>query len=832
MDDGFERLLTCSSQQQSTVLKALKDLNDEHRRLNINSIKKVDEIRREILISIRNFQQSIDEQTAQSISQTTQNQKHTRSKHQKQVSRRQGPTQENTIQIGSSLSSALLDLREESHRLYSEQSVLNSLYFETLTTRYGRISVAHHRTFDWLLSEDQDDVPFDPKFTEWLEQKQGVYWIAGKAGSGKSTLMKFLGDNNPLVLQALKKWSNSKRLVTATHYFWNAGTPMQKSQEGLLRSLLYDILRQCPDLMPVVASSRWDTAKSRDTRSPWNRQELLDAFVQFSTKTVHSARFCFFVDGLDEYAGEHADIVGVLTKLANSEAIKICLSSRPWNVFENAFGKSVDCKLLLQDFNAPDIKLYVKDMLESDDEYLQLKVQDDRYDELAKEIMDKAQGVFLWVFLVVRSLRRGLTNADTLLVLQHRLRQFPTDLKDFYSQMAGNIESVYHEQMAKSLHIAVALSEPSPVLLYSYLDEEDESYAERLEIQSWNGSKVVDRCILTGRRLNARCADLLEVFCDMSLNPVVKYKVDFLHRTVRDFLLGPDMPAPLARSMGLPFDVRAYLCRALLAQIKLIASLMPNHDKNILDMDDYRFYSFTELTRFSSKMIENVLEHVHEIEKSHGKTESSILDEIERVVLLRKKNRLHRSDPPTGLEIEYRKSFGLDRFNQQGWILGKAITNGLNLYVRQKLEGNTIYSKEVYGRPPLHYAIQAKPIGVDMVRLLLQYGASPNQEYDGTSPWSQVLSIIQHIEPKRKPNDANGDWAELIGVLIYAGAEPHPKPFHQKGATIAIIQKVCTPSDTSRFKAVLEQRRRLQKFGKLGISKMFRQLKEKSAQKV
>ena len=33
--------------------------------------------------------------------------------------------------------------------------------------------------------------------------------------------------------------------------------------------------------------------------------------------------------------------------------------------------------LLLLDFNAPDIKLYVKDMLESDDEYLQLKVQDD-----------------------------------------------------------------------------------------------------------------------------------------------------------------------------------------------------------------------------------------------------------------------------------------------------------------------------------------------------------------------------------------------------------------------------------------------------------------------
>ena len=208
------------------------------------------------------------------------------------------------------------------------------------------------------------------------------------------------------------------------------------------------------------------------------------------------------MDGLDEYAGEHADIFSVLSRLATSEAIKLCLSSRPWDVFENAFGKSFDWKLLLQDFNAPDIKPYVKDMLEADDECLQLKVQDNRYEELAKEIVNKAQGVFLWVFLVVRSLRRGLTNADTLLDLQHRLRKFPTDLRDLYFQMVANTEDIYHERMAQTLHIAVALSEPSPVLLYS------------------NGQGIADQCNLIERRLNAQCADLIEVFCDISLNPV------------------------------------------------------------------------------------------------------------------------------------------------------------------------------------------------------------------------------------------------------------------------------------------------------------------------
>ncbi|CAD6572041.1 MAG: hypothetical protein ASARMPRED_005011 [Alectoria sarmentosa] len=623
------RLVAILNNQQSTVLKTLKDLDDEHDRLNINSSNKMDEVRQDILLSICQVQQSMDEHKTKRGSQALQGQKQPLSKHQKKKkSRLQEKGKENSIQLGTNLSDTLLDLRDEGYRLHSEQNVLNSLYFEMLPTRHGRISFAHHRTFDWLLNEDQKDAPFDPKFREWLERKQGVYWIAGNAGSGKSTLMKFLADNNPLVLQALKKWSDSKRLVTASHYFWNAGTTMQKSPEGLLRSLLYDVLRQCPDLMPLMLPSRWNPAMLHGTRSPWNIQELLHAFTQLSTQTVDSARFCFFVDGLDECAGEHVEIISVLSSLATSETIKVCLSSRPWNIFENAFGKSTDRKLLLQDFNAPDIKLYVKDMFESNDQYLQLKVQDNRYEGLAKEIVGKAQGVFLWVFLVVRSLRRGLTNADTLLVLQTRLRQFPTDLKEFYLQMVGNIEDIYHEQMAQTLHIALSLSEPSPVLLYCFLDEADEAYAERPETKPWDVPEIFSQCKVMGRRLNARCAGLIEPFRDRWVkNPIFKYKVDFLHRTARDFLLGQDMPELLARRMQTPFDVRAYLCRALLALFKL-ACLEPN-SRMLLDHLD--------------RTVSRITGHVHEIENPRRTTECSLLDAARLNTLLEQRRKAMRS---------------------------------------------------------------------------------------------------------------------------------------------------------------------------------------------
>lgn len=121
-----------------------------------------------------------------------------------------------------------------------------------------------------------------------------------------------------------------------------------------------------------------------------------------------------------------------------------------------------------------------------------------------------------------------------------------------------------------------------------------------------------------------------------------------MHRTVRDFLLGQKVQDLLACRMQRPFDFRAYLCRVLLAQIKLIASLMPNRGMRALDMVDHRSHLLPDLTRTLDILI-------NEIEISRGSTESSILDEIEGVILTR--NKFRPNSPPTGLEIGYHKAF-------------------------------------------------------------------------------------------------------------------------------------------------------------------------------
>lgn len=246
----------------------------------------------------------------------------------------------------SKVSIKLSTLVQEGKKVATEQNILNSLQFGFMRMRHSIIKDATPKTFQWIYRHSA--------FLNWLHSQSGTYWISGKAGSGKSTLMKFLCDHAE-IKKALQTCAGSENLVIASYFFWSAGNRMQKSQQGLLQSLLYQVLRQCPVLIPTVCPSRAGTNNFYQSPPAWTRQELAEAFSQSGRQTLSTTKFCFFVDGLDEYEGEKTELIHILEGLATSSSIKICLSSRPWNVFVNAFGRSNERKLLLQDFTEDDI---------------------------------------------------------------------------------------------------------------------------------------------------------------------------------------------------------------------------------------------------------------------------------------------------------------------------------------------------------------------------------------------------------------------------------------------------------------------------------------------
>lgn len=205
--------------------------------------------------------------------------------------------------------------------------VLKSLRYQAMRTRQETIAEAHSKTFEWILQDNQRSQHLRVNFKEWLQSQNDVYWISERAGSGKSTLMKYLS-NNSRTVEILQTWVGNGKLITASFYFRNAGSSMQKSQQGLLQSLLHKILSECRDLIPRVCPSRWQTEHPFASEyEPWSRMELFAA-LDMIKRNLSVTKYCFFVDGLDEFDGDQTEIITILKGLATSPNIKICLSSR------------------------------------------------------------------------------------------------------------------------------------------------------------------------------------------------------------------------------------------------------------------------------------------------------------------------------------------------------------------------------------------------------------------------------------------------------------------------------------------------------------------------
>lgn len=248
-----------------------------------------------------------------------------------------------------------LKIRDDS----SYDALLDSIGFPTMVMRQDEVHEAYPQTFDWLLSRKKPrrGRPRVP-LLEWLEKEGGIFWINGKAGSGKSTLMKFLMDHK-VFREALKTWAAGQELTVATFFFWRA-TPIaeQKSINGLLRSILHQLLSEHPHLARslrsmILEARHWTVERLKTALTLTLRQCAADGIS-----------LCLLIDGLDEFEGseiEKASLVDLIMTITWTGRTKAVVSSRPENAL---FHRLCSCKSLrLQDFTAYDMKVYAKGKL-------------------------------------------------------------------------------------------------------------------------------------------------------------------------------------------------------------------------------------------------------------------------------------------------------------------------------------------------------------------------------------------------------------------------------------------------------------------------------------
>ncbi|KAI1775489.1 hypothetical protein F4818DRAFT_51040 [Hypoxylon cercidicola] len=442
-----------------------------------------------------------------------------------------------------------------------QQDILRSLDFDHRPLRHDRIPEAHSRTFGWVYQgHSEHELP------KWLKAGSGIFWVSGKPGSGKSTFMKFVADNEH-TQGALCDWARPHKMVTASHYFWNAGTTMQKSQQGLLQELLLKILRQLPELIETTCSERWkDSGSLKKVQPPWSTKDLRRVLQSIAKSNVR-AKICLFIDGLDEYDGDHLELCDDLLQATRTGNIKMCVSSRPWNVFKDAFGSNPLTTLRIHDLTEADIRAYTESHLSKHPRWPHLNGQPANGARLIDEVTKRAHGVFLWVFLVTKLLRGGLTNDDGFADLLKRLESFPSDLEPFFKHMLDAVEPFYHRKMSGALQITIASEKPLRYLFYSYHDNQydDEDYAIKMKRRKdpMTETTLKDLQDKVARRLDAQCKGLLEVKGGLKGG-----HVDFLHRTVSDFLQTREMADYLLEKSAPHFNATLSILKGTVAFIK------------------------------------------------------------------------------------------------------------------------------------------------------------------------------------------------------------------------------------------------------------------------
>ncbi|KAK1236874.1 hypothetical protein MKX08_007822 [Trichoderma sp. CBMAI-0020] len=297
-----------------------------------------------------------------------------------------------------------------------KEEVLGLLIFEQIDSRHATIKTQHSKTCQWLLSH--------PKYVEWLEpihftSHHGFLWINGKPGAGKSTLMKFA------YTYAKKKWKATADATVISFFFNARGVQLEKSTEGMYRSLLFQVIQEFPD----VLHDSDHIFQARLNQATWDIETLQALFTHAVTKLGQRQITCF-IDALDECdISEVENMVEYFEDLGDQAAesqtkIYICFSSRHYPHIEIRNG----LKLTLEDQlgHGEDLEKYVQSKLRADNSKAS--------QEVSAEILERASGVFLWVVLVVDILNREFRDGR-MWAVKRRLRELPDGLSNLFKDI-------------------------------------------------------------------------------------------------------------------------------------------------------------------------------------------------------------------------------------------------------------------------------------------------------------------------------------------------------------------------------------------------------------
>jgi hypothetical protein len=389
----------------------------------------------------------------------------------------------------------------------ANETALESLMFEEMDARYLTLNASlTPSSCHWLLAREehkrwQDDGS--------ISEHHGFPWIKGKAGAGKSTLMKFAFNN--------AEKTRCEHQIVVSFFFHARGAPIEKSLSGMYRALLYQILTKVPRLRSLLCKNQMLSAQSQN----WSLG-VLRSISQDVVENLAMERLVCYVDALDECSEDDVEeMVSFFEDLgefsvSNGTNFRVCFASRHYPHI--TIERSENIVLEDQDGHKGDISSYIKKKLNFSNGALK--------GDMSKQIEDRASGVFLWVVLVV-SILNDEYKCGNAQVVRTRLSEIPTGLTDLIQDILRRDKPTKY--LIPLLQWVLFCRRPlTPVELFLALQSigpetiQDAHTAEALIRDN------IDRFILnTSKGLG-------------EMTKGKKPKVQFIHELVRTHFLGPE----------------------------------------------------------------------------------------------------------------------------------------------------------------------------------------------------------------------------------------------------------------------------------------------------
>lgn len=628
---------------------------------------------------------------------------------------------------------------------------MDSLRNESAEWRFEGIEEAYKTTFDWIFENPELE------FCAWLQNGSGVYWINGKPGSGKSTLMKHIY-RHPQTIEIMAQRDQSRLQVTAAFFFHDRGISRQNSFEGLLHSVLHQILSQAPDVQKAVVPTYQERRPPPGQLWPVGDLELV--FTQVLQQDKCPIQLTLFLDALDEYNGSQEVMLRFVNAVIETPStaatrIQLCFSSRPWAFLNDNFKEYAGFEI--HKYTKEDIWNYLGGKFTKIPAVLYYSTvkqpETQSMNAVKLEITKRAQGVFLWVKLITDHLISASTKSTTAEELMDMVSILPSDMQKLYERMVDKIP--YSRRKEAFYMLEVVLRSRGQLDLYDFATTV--ACASHATIggclQEVAGTSHSPGSL---SQINYRLKDRYGAFIEVVGFPVSP-RVQFIHQTVKEFVSRPGFPQYILRTSHriVPDNGHTFLSRFF------ISSLVSLHSES------------TVSDRKVQSLWEGFADHAYDAETSTGVCQQGFLDEMDREALRFVSQALCR----------------LYQLKDISSVMAVAVVANLRLYVKERIsQGFNVNSNPEI--PLLHCAVRAAKYSPEssisniskrldsekrekMTEILLEEGANTGAVFEGKTAFEELFEPLASYTNMKKRDQYH--MFKIIKTFLRSGYDPNSK---------------------------------------------------------